>query len=175
MRGLSPKAARALEKIAETKEFTYRSAAWTTKVLKELLNDPSRRGGDEQEACVIEPQVKDADESVSKMTVLFGETERVPPMEDESVGALTRPVGLGASADEGGAQLYFACAVPGIGKPVVSARLVYGPRSPDEDPREGNITVLQNLSRTLARDMGALRRAVFRPCEPRGVPPDPVR
>ncbi|MCX4821463.1 hypothetical protein OG883_16470 [Streptomyces sp. NBC_01142] len=150
---LSPKAAKALEQVSETQRFEYRSYG-TAKTLKDLLHDPDRRGGSELTECVIEPDVADPDESPSKMTVLFEEVERLPLPQPEDVALARLPVGLRAYGDSGSAELWFACEVPGVGTPIVYARLVYGSRPRDQSPKEANIRVLQDLSRRYALAMG---------------------
>ncbi|MFD5111155.1 hypothetical protein ACFWNG_02360 [Streptomyces sp. NPDC058391] len=151
--GLSPKAAQALEQVSETQRFEYRSYG-TAETLKDLLHDPDLDGGGEQTDCVIEPDVADPDESPSKMTVLFEEVERLPLPQPEEVALARLPVGLRAYGDSGSAELWFACEVPGVGRPIVYARLVYGPRPREKSPKEANIRVLQDLSRRQALAMG---------------------
>ncbi|MFI1397468.1 hypothetical protein [Streptomyces sp. NPDC020681] len=151
--GLSPKAAQALEQVSETKRFEYRSHT-TAKTLKDLLHDPDRRGGSELTECVIEPDVADPDESPSEMTVMFEEVEKLPLPQPEEVALARLPVGLRAYGDTGSAELWFACEVPGVGKPIVYAHLVYGPRPREKSPKEANIRVLQDLSRRYALAMG---------------------
>lgn len=150
---LSPKAAQALEQVSETQRFEYRSYG-TAKTLKDLLHDPDRRGGSELTECVIEPDVADPDESPSKMTVMFEEVKRLPQPEPPGVALARLPVGLRAYGDTGSAELWFACEVPGAGRPIVYARLVYGSRPREKSPKEANIRVLQDLSRRYALAMG---------------------
>ncbi|MFI8517268.1 hypothetical protein ACIGEZ_05495 [Streptomyces sp. NPDC085481] len=154
--GLSPKAARALEQISETEKFEdrYYDSADT---LKARLHDADRRGGDKPATCVIKPDVADPDESPSKMTVIFEEVERVPAPQPPAVALTTLPVGLLAEGDDAQADLWFACEVPGVGKPVVHGQLLYGNRPRDLDPREANLRVLQDLSHRLALAMGCPR------------------
>lgn len=151
--GLSPTAARALEQIAETKRFTYRSYG-IADTLKDLLHDPDLDGGGEKTDCVIHPDVADPDESPSEMTVLFEEIEKLPAAQPPGVAVLSLPVGLRAEGADEGADLWFACEVKGVGKPIVHAELVYGPRPHEGSVKEANIRVLQDLSRRLALAMG---------------------
>ena len=150
--GLSPRSAQALEQISETKAFTYRSHG-TAPTLKGLLHDPDRRGGELTE-CVIEPDVADPDESPSRMTVLFEEVESLPAPQPAEVALARLPVGLRAYGDSGSAELWFACEVPGVGKPLVHAQLVYGARPREKSPKEANVRVLQDLSRRYAVALG---------------------
>ncbi len=150
---LSPKAAQALEQVSETQRFEYRSYG-TAKTLKDLLHDPDRRGGSELTECVIEPDVADPDESPSKMTVTFEEVEKLPLPQPEEVALARLPVGLRAYGDTGSAELWFACEVPGVGKPIVYAHLLYGSRPRDKSPKEANVRVLQDLSRQYAVALG---------------------
>lgn len=151
--GLSPKAAQALEQVSETEQFEYRSYG-TAETLKDLLHDPGRRGGSQLTECVIEPDVADPDESPSEMTVLFEEVEKLPLPQPEEVALARLPVGLRAYGDSGSAELWFACEVPGVGRPIVYAHLVYGSRPREKSPKEANIRVLQDLSRRHALAMG---------------------
>ncbi|MFJ5226879.1 hypothetical protein [Streptomyces sp. NPDC088400] len=152
--GLSPKAARALEQVSETKRFEYRFYEEGAKALKDRLHDPDRRGGGDLPDCVIEPDVADPDESPSRMNVSFEEVERLPLPEPEGVALARLPVGLRAYGDSGSADLWFACEVPGVGKPIVHARLLYGSRPREKSPKEANVRVLQDLSRQYALAMG---------------------
>ncbi|MFJ1750030.1 hypothetical protein ACIOJD_27870 [Streptomyces sp. NPDC088116] len=151
--GLSPKAGQALERISETKQFEDR---WyeTADRLKRLLHDPDLDGGGEQTDCVILPDVADPDESPSKITVLYEEIETLPAPQPPGVALLNLPVGLRAEGGDATADLWFACEVPGVGKPIVHARLLYGPRPREGSAKEANIRVLQDLSRRHALAMG---------------------
>jgi hypothetical protein len=151
--GLSPKAAQALERISETKRFEDR---WyeTADKLKGLLQNADLDGGGEQTDCVIEPDVADPDESPSKMTVLYEEIATLPAPQPPEVALLNLPVGLRAEGGDASADLWFACEVAGVGKPIVHARLVYGSRPREESTKEANIRVLQDLSRRHALAMG---------------------
>ncbi|MFB7375306.1 hypothetical protein ACFC0D_36350 [Streptomyces sp. NPDC056222] len=151
--GLSPKAARALEQISETKRFEYR-AYGVADSLKELLHDPEVDGGGARTDCVIEPDVEDPEESPSRMSVLFEEVDRVPAPQPEVVAAARLPVGLLAEGGDADADLWFACEVKGVGTPIVHAELVYGSRPREKNPGEANIRVLQDLSHRLALAMG---------------------
>jgi hypothetical protein len=151
--GVSPQAARALEQISETKRFEYR---WhdTADRLKGLLQNPDLDGGGELTDCVIYPDVADPNESPSTMTVLFEEIEKLPAAQPPGVAMLNLPVGLRAEGGSGSADLWFACQVKGVGKPIVHAQLVYGSRPRERSPKEANIRVIQDLSRRLALAMG---------------------
>ncbi|WP_329116391.1 hypothetical protein [Streptomyces sp. NBC_01353] len=151
--GLSPKAAKALEQISETKRFEYRSYGIADS-LKELLHDPELDGGGMRTDCVIEPDVADPDESPSRMTVLFEDVDRVPAPQPKVVAAARLPVGLLAEGGDGDADLWFACEVKGVGRPIVHAELAYGSRPREKSPKEANIRVLQDLSHRLALAMG---------------------
>ncbi|MEU9863300.1 hypothetical protein AB0D99_20750 [Streptomyces sp. NPDC047971] len=151
--GLSPKAAKALERISETKRFAYRSYE-VADSLKEMLHDPELDSGGVRTDCVIEPDVEDPEESPAKMTVLFEEVDRVPAPQPEVVAAARLPVGLLAEGGDASADLWFACEVKGVGKPIVHAELVYGPRPREGSVKEANIRVLQDLSHRLALAMG---------------------
>ncbi|MGW6457711.1 hypothetical protein ACWF94_17655 [Streptomyces sp. NPDC055078] len=155
--GLSPKAARALELISETKRFEHR---WyrTADQLKGLLRDPGvgegGGGGGEQTDCLIEPDVADPDESPSKLTVLYEEVAKLPAPQPKEVALLNLPVGLRAEGGDATADLWFACEVAGAGKPIVHARLLYPSRPREDSTKEANIRVLQDLSRRHALAMG---------------------
>lgn len=151
--GLSPKAAKALERISEAKRFAYRSYE-VADSLKELLHDPELDDGGERTDCVIEPDVEDPEESPAKMTVLFEEVDRVPAPQPEVVAAARLPVGLLAEGGDASADLWFACEVKGVGKPIVHAELVYGSRPREGSVKEANVRVLQDLSHRLALAMG---------------------
>ncbi|MFE5487032.1 hypothetical protein [Streptomyces sp. NPDC056527] len=151
--GLSPKAAKALERISEAERFEFRSYG-VADSLKELLHDPDSDGGGQRTDCVIEPDVEDPEESPSRMTVLFEEVDRVPAPQPKVVAAARLPVGLLAEGGDADADLWFACEVKGVGKPIVHAELVYGSRPREGRVKEANIRVLQDLSHRLALAMG---------------------
>ncbi|MDG5808373.1 hypothetical protein P9869_38150 [Streptomyces ossamyceticus] len=160
--GISPAAASSLQEITETDEFEYRWDSSVARLLKKALKEPGQEEWNELLACEIFPQQPEGSEGVSKISILFEELSALPPSEDDLLGQVTYPIALRATANDGNAQIYFSCDLTGNSsagenRSVVYGELVYRPRDRKEDPRPGNVKVLQDISSKIAKSMGCER------------------